>query len=425
MATTTLPISSVTTTSRSPQLIQYTKHDFDAILNDGFVYRLDAETIKIIQTISEQVGAPEYIKTPQFEKKNGINYDNINDNNNVNTNYYDNNNMNTNDYNNNRPSNYNQNYGQNYDNRHNKQQNNHYGKNGYNNHHKQHKYHKQGHNNLKIKEITDEDWEAIRKFQATVIAKKEGVDASIDQIRKHLNKMTTKTYDTLKNKIIDEIKSITDDTNPDSPEIIEELNKIGDALFNIASGNSFYSEMYATLYKELMESFSINDADADNANSNYSSNFMETIFKTNFVKFNTLFEKFDYCDPVKDYDAFCNNNKINEKRRAISLFYVNLMKLDMIQPNDIITIIQGLQQTLLDTIKLTDSKNITDELSEILFILITNSSSKMKSLNNDSWNTIIDSVKEYSKKKTNPELIPSITNKSIFKHMDIIDAIKK
>ena len=70
MATTTLPISSVTTTSRSPQLIQYTKHDFDAILNDGFVYRLDAETIKIIQTISEQVGAPEYIKTPQFENRN-------------------------------------------------------------------------------------------------------------------------------------------------------------------------------------------------------------------------------------------------------------------------------------------------------------------------------------------------------------------
>jgi len=410
MATTTLPISSVTTTSRSPQLIQYTKHDFDAILNDGFVYRLDAETIKIIQTISEQVGAPEYIKTPQFEKRIGRNNDdNINENTNINNS------------NSNRPSN----YGQNYDNRHNKQQNNHYGKNGYNNHHKQHKYHKQGHNNLKIKEITDEDWEAIRKFQATVIAKKEGVDASIDQIRKHLNKMTTKTYDTLKNKIIDEIKSITDDTNPDSPEIIEELNKIGDALFNIASGNSFYSEMYATLYKELMESFAINDADADNSSSSPSSNFMETIFKTNFVKFNTLFEKFDYCDPVKDYDAFCNNNKTNEKRRAISLFYVNLMKLDMIHSNEIITIIQGLQQTLLDTIKLTDSKNITDELSEILFILITNSSSKMKSLNNDSWNTIIDSVKEFSKKKTNPELMPSITNKSIFKHMDMIDAINK
>ena len=398
MATTTLPISSVTPTSRSPQLIQYTKHDFDAILNDGFVYGLDADTIKIIQSISDQVGAPEYIKTPQFEKRSERN-----------------NNINAND----RPSNYNQNY----DNRHNKQQNNHYGKNGYNNHHKQPKYHKQGHNNLKIKEITDEDWEAIRKFQATVIAKKEGVDASIDQIRKHLNKMTTKTYDTLKNKIIDEIKSITNDTNPDSPEIIEELNKIGDALFNIASGNSFYSEMYATLYKELMESFAINDADS--TKSSPSSNFMETIFKTNFVKFNTLFEKFDYCDPVKDYDAFCNNNKTNEKRRAISLFYVNLMKLDMIHSNEIITIIQGLQQTILDTIQLTDSKNITDELSEILFILITNSSSKMKSLNNDSWNTIIDSVKEFSKKKTNPEIMPSITNKSIFKHMDMIDAIKK
>ena len=411
MATTTLPISNITTTHPSP-LIQYTKDDFNAILNDGFVYRLDDNIIKIIQTISEQVGAPEYIKTPQFEKRNGKN----NDNNEslTNSNYTHNYGHSTHDY---------------------KPKNNHYGKNGHNNNYNNNnnnnnRHHKQGHNNLKIKEITDEDWEAIRKFQATVIAKKEGVDASIDQIRKHLNKMTTKTYNILKNKIIDEIKSITNDTNPDSPEIIEELNKIGDALFNIASGNSFYSEMYATLYKELMESFAINDTDNNEnttiTNKNIpSSNFMETIFKTNFVKFNSLFDKFDYCDPAKDYDAFCNNNKTNEKRRAISLFYVNLMKLDMISPSNIITIIQGLQQTILDTIQLTDSKNITDELSEILFILITNSSSKIKEVDNDSWNTIINSVKEFSKKKINAELLPSITNKSVFKHMDMIDAIKK
>ena len=62
-----------------------------------------------------------------------------------------------------------------------------------------------------------------------------------------------------------------------------------------------------------------------------------------------------------------------------------------------------------------DSDLATNDLFELQIL----------SLNNDSWNTIIDSVKEFSKKKTNPEIMPSITNKSIFKHMDMIDAIKK
>jgi len=392
MTTTTLPISNFTT-SQFSRLIQYTKEDFNSILNNGFTYRLDESVIKIIQSISDQVGAPEYIKTPQFEKKNGKNIDNsgssTNSNYDASTEYKS------------------------------KSKTNYYGKNiQYNNNNNNNRqYNKNGNNKLKI---TDEDWESIRKFQATVIAKKEGVDASIDQIRKHLNKMTTKTYDTLKNKIIDEIKSITNNADPDSSEIIEELNKIGDSLFNIASGNSFYSEMYAKLYKELIKTFAVDD----NNTHTKTSNFMEIIFKTNFIKFNSLFDKFDYCDPAKDYDAFCNNNKTNEKRRAISLFYVNLMKLDMIHPSNIITIIQGLQETILNTIKLTDSKNITDELSEILFILITNSSSKIKSFDNASWNTIINYVNVFSKQKTNNE-VPSITNKSIFKHMDMIDAINK
>lgn len=352
-----LSISSVPSTPIN-KLIQYTKDDFNKILNAGFSYNLDAETMKIIQSIADQVGAPEYIRTPKFEKR---------------------------EYNN---------------------------SGGYNPHlgggsmqggaRKPYKE--------RVQEITDADWESIRQFQATIIAKKQGIEASIDQIRKHLNKMTTKTYDTLKEQIIKEIKSITADNNVDSPELLEELNKIGESLFTIASGNSFYSKLYAALYKDLMEVFDTNGH-----------TFMEVIFKNNFQKFRSLFDKIDYCSPDKDYDGFCNNTKTNEKRRALSLFYVNLMKLGALEEEQIITIIKDLQKYMMDTIKKADSKDIVDELVEVIFILITNGNSTL--CKNEEWENIMDMVKQISVMKNTD--YPSITNKTIFKHMDILDTVQK
>ena len=350
-----LSISSVPSTPIN-KLIQYTKEDFTKILNAGFTYTLDAETMTIIQSIADQVGAPEYIRTPKFEKR---------------------------EYNN---------------------------SGGYNinlagAHSGQRKPYKE-----KAQEITDADWESIRQFQATVIAKKQGIEASIDQIRKHLNKMTTKTYDTLKEQIIKEIKSITADNNVDSPELLEELNKIGDSLFTIASGNSFYSKLYADLYKDLMVVFDTNGH-----------NFMEVIFKNNFQKFRSLFDKIDYCSPDKDYDAFCNNTKTNEKRRALSLFYVNLMKLGTLEEEQIIIIIKDLQKYMMDTIKKAESKDIVDELAEVIFILITNGNSNL--CKNEEWDNIMELVKQISVMKNTAH--PSITNKTIFKHMDILDTVQK
>jgi hypothetical protein len=217
MTSIALPISIVV--NQKP-MQRYTLNDFKRILNEGFLNNITPEVLKTIQSIADQVGAPEYIKTPQFDRQ----------------------------------------------------------------------LQKSKLNitippavgplltkpplKFKFKESLagNEDWESVRNFQTTVLLKKEGIDASIDQIRKHLNKITTKTYDSLKTKIIVEINSIIKDDNQESPEMLVELNKIGEALFTIASGNSFYSEMYAKLYKELMELYP----------------FMTIIFQTNFDNFREL-----------------------------------------------------------------------------------------------------------------------------------------
>jgi len=394
------------TTTASPTNTSYKKMDFERIQYEGFSYTLSPEVLKIIQGIADQVGSPEYVKTPQFEKRSipsPANASNIL----LTTNHRQNNN----DYN------------KRYDT----------STNSNSSHHNNKKRDKYNYNN-KGQEITDDDWEAIRKFQATIIAKKEGIDASIEQIRKHLNKITDKTYETLKVLIIEEInKIIAQETGIIySKELLVELNGVGDAIFNIASSNGFYSKVYATLYKDLMAQFS----------------FMRGIFETNYKAFNSLFKTIEYCDPNKDYDKFCQVNKDNEKRRSMCSFYTNLMLQGIIAPKSILKIILGLQELLMEKIKLVDAKNIVDELAEVLFILITSgievfkkgndtkeasSSSSSSSdegeevvgtsvstyVSGAKWKKIVSNVNYISKLKQNAFL--SISNKTIFKHMDIID----
>jgi hypothetical protein len=312
--------------------VVYTRNDYDRIKKDGFTYTLPQETIDTIKKIAANVGAPEYIKTPHFDK---------------------------------RP------------------------------------YKPRIH----LKEVSDAEWDSVRNFKSTVIEKKKGVELSIDIIRKHLNKMTTKTYDTLQTQICTEIDQIMA-TETNQEELLVELNKIGDAIFDIASGNRFYSGMYAALYNELMVKYE----------------FMKTILT---AKLNTdihIFNDFEYCSPEKDYDKFCNNNKTNEKRRALGSFYVNLMLQRIIPSSKIITMINELQTNLTDYIKAENNVNIVEELSELLYGLITVGAPELKTQKAE-WSAIMANVNIIGKMKA--KSAPSISNKTIFKHMDIVMEINK
>ena len=310
----------------------YTRVDYDRIKKEGFVYALPSETIDAIKKIAANVGAPEYIKTPHFERRSY------------------------------KP-------------------------------------------RIQIKEVSDAEWDSIRNFKTTVMEKKKGVELSIDKIRKHLNKMTAKTYDTLSAQICSEIDSIIA-TETDEAELIVESKKIGDAIFEIASGNRFYSGMYAALYKELMEKYE----------------FMKTILAE---KLNTdihIFSDFEYCSPDKDYDKFCFNNKTNEKRRALGLFYVNLMLQKIIPKAKILTMINELQVNLADYTNKENNVNIVEELSELLFYLITTGAPELKTVKKE-WDQIIAQVTTISIMKA--KSAPSISNKTIFKHMDILAELNK
>lgn len=393
----------------------YKKMDFERIQYEGFTYTLSPDVLKIIQSIADQVGSPEYVKTPQFEKR------------------YPPSNMSRLGepaavmHQNSTSSTIRQPNNASAPNRHTGER--HTGSD----YKKRDKY---NYGSTKGQEISDDDWTALRKFQATVLAKKEGIEAAIETIRKHLNKITDKTYETLKVLIVEEINKIISGETEYSSELLTELNKIGDAIFNIASSNGFYSKVYATLYKDLMAQYP----------------FMRGIFIKNYKAFNALFKTIEYCDPNKDYDKFCQVNKDNEKRRSMCSFYINLMLQGIIAPKSIMKIILGLQELLVEKIKLPDAKNIGDELAEVLFILITSSAEMFKEgirknepssssssssddeeeeeeakqnvvistyVSKEKWEKIVANVNTIAKLKQNA--FPSISNKTIFKHMDIID----
>lgn len=250
-------------------------------------------------------------------------------------------------------------------------------------------------------EITNEDWSAIRSFQTTELARnKEGVEKDIEDLRMLLNKITTNNFV----EVNEEISNNLDKIISSSPAK-DDLLKIGTSVFEIASSNKFYSSVYAELYEKFIKKDPV----------------FEDIFQKNFTDFVEIFTSIRYVDPDEDYTEFCKVNKENEKRRALSLFFVNLMKCHIASQESIISIIKSLQKMMKDNIKTVDCKHIVEEITEVLFVIISSGSVILDE--HDEWDEIYEFIKEISEIKGKSEVYPSISNKIIFKHMDMIDAL--
>jgi len=255
---------------------------------------------------------------------------------------------------------------------------------------------------LNQKKTTDENWENLRvPFKTTVLEKKEGIEKSINDIRIRLNKISTKTYDMLKDEIIEQINLIKD--NEESTN--EDLTLVVKSIFDIASNNKFYSTLYADLYKELSVKFT---------------EFTDII--NDFInKYKDSLKDIHYIDPNIDYDKFCDYNKINDTRKALSMFIVNLMKKELIEKKMVIEIIFHLQELALKYIDEPNKTNEIEEITENLFIIIT--SAKEDCVFEENWDRLIDNVKEFSLMKVKEKV--SMSSRALFKFRDILDSIKK
>lgn len=176
---------------------RFSLNDFNTIIFNGFNYQIPEETVAIISSLAQQVGSPDYVKTPIFQKReNSLKTEVV-------------------------------------------------GSFGNDAGFKKRK----GNKNM---EINDSDWDALRNFQTTKIEERDGINGEIDNIRSELNKITDKNFVDKRDKIMDIINNvITNNSNP------EDINRVSTAIFDIASTNRFYSKMYADLYSDIITKYEI------------------------------------------------------------------------------------------------------------------------------------------------------------------------
>jgi hypothetical protein len=326
---------------------KYSLKKINEIAFDKFICHIPQETIQIINDLATKVGSPSYVKTPIFNKRNGIN--------NMSQVATTKNNSIM------RP--------------------------------------KQNQNKRRLQPIeilNDDDWDTIRSFEVTKIEQKEGFEAEIVNIRSLLNMLTEKNYTEKKTAIKEVLDNIY--LNNDSANI----QLISNIICDIASDNRFYSEIYAKLYTELCNGHNI----------------MLSILNDRIGHHIVSFKKSKAID-INDYEQICKLNKDNDRVKAFSAFIMNLKINGIIEEHIVIMLVSNLFDLLIDLITKDGNKGIVDEIVENISILYNYEwfqGHRIDSLFGDlSYHALIQ---EFANMKV--KQYPSITNKSIFKFMDIL-----
>ena len=242
-----------------------------------------------------------------------------------------------------------------------------------------------------------DNWNVNYTFKKTELVKnEEGIEVQFDKVRSHLNKLTNKNYQEILDNIVILLKVI-------EKEDASYLEKIGESIFDIGSKNKFWSKIYAQLYKDIIEEFP----------------FMKDVCSKNFNKFKTIFRTINYVDSGVDYNLFCEYNKENEKRRALSKFFVLCANYNIINREDVLNIVTELMGIINALLVQENYKNHVEELTENLKIIITNLDDEFK--NTDGYEDIVNSLDDMSQRKIKD--YSSLTNKILFNLMDIVDSL--
>lgn len=250
-------------------------------------------------------------------------------------------------------------------------------------------------NNRAQEIFSDEAWEQIR---VTPVPPPVAVPTALsksDEIRALLNKLTDDTYLHILHQITTRIQEWTTATT-------EDLAKISELIFDIASSNRFFANLYANLYCHLLENIPT----------------LKDVYQSHLTTFHCTFEVWESADPNKNYDEYCRINRNNERRRSLSLFFVNLMKHKMIEENIMVDIVGELLHKIYTWIEQENKHNEVNECAEIIAILLQPAwlqqpDVRLKCFDNKS---IADVVRPLAQLK--PKDFPSYPNKARFQFMD-------
>lgn len=236
-------------------------------------------------------------------------------------------------------------------------------------------------------------------FNATKIVHKTGLDADIDLIRSYLNKITDRTFADMKTNIIGLLDKLIEENSISQADVM----RISSYLFEFASTNRYFSKLYADLYTELVNKYEC----------------MKQTLDESFHSFLELFINIEYVDPDVNYDEFCRINKMNEKRKALSAFFINLSANNLLSHDKLVDLTYKMVLRVVEYIPMSDKKAHVDEYTENIAILFNKGEYGNVTDKLIDGKTITETIKMLATSK--PKTYPGLSSKCIFKYMDLVD----
>ncbi len=230
--------------------------------------------------------------------------------------------------------------------------------------------------------------EVIKK---TVIVKKE---ADISKAIKLLNKISQTNYDKLKEELFEYIELINDK---------DDIYKFTQTIFTIASSNMFYSILFSKLYTELISK-------------------NREFYKISHEHFDTYLSdlnKIEYVSPSVNYDEYCVYTKKMDKMKSLLTFFINLMKSNNFNIDNIVELCVILLKRVLQTINTTDNREQNEEFINCIYIIVKECTDFLSfhyhlETIHESVNEILNIVKQNT----------TISSKIKFKCEDILEMLK-
>ena len=244
------------------------------------------------------------------------------------------------------------------------------------------KFDREAGNNYRINRIKD-------------INNKSEYDMIITNIRKILNKITEQTYDKLKNEFLCYYKSIQADKNNISKINLHQINIY--IFESLVYNNIIFNNLYSDLLDNLI-----------NINSDFS-----VILNNNLEIFYNIHKLIQIPTSCNSYNELTDINKHNDKYKCLCRFYIYCLKINLIPHNTINDLTIKLQEELISNIKIENKKDYNELLTQFIFLITSNIEFTDE--------TLIAKFRYIANLNININKYPSISNKIIFKHKDILE----
>lgn len=228
------------------------------------------------------------------------------------------------------------------------------------------------------------------QVKSTSLSKK---DTTLHNIRRMINKITDDSYHTLYEPIICEFDGYDE----------QEIRTIGKQFIIMMTSSSIYAKLYSKLYYEFRNKYPF----ACDILDDFVSDFDKTLYT------------FEYTDPSVSYDEYCECVKKSDKKKLIITLLCHMTSNGLLNSEYIVSVVERLQTLLFTPNEDTDINEKYEEYTEILYIIFTISHDILSFTSN--WESIyknVECIAGMSSRK-------NITNKVIFRHMDIIDRLNE